>query len=119
MSPIMKSCRLQMTHHVRTAGDVGEARGACENEIDQYEDEDQQSITAKLFDNNETGAGGTLSARELHESAANIPGNHDSVTIARNGKNKSTQAKEKILSGNNHFHSYVPGPSHQYLSPEL
>lgn len=36
------------------AEDVENQDDAFENEINQYEDEDQQSIRAELFDNNET-----------------------------------------------------------------
>lgn len=45
------------------AEDVGDAGGS---EINQYDDGNQQSVTARLFDNNETG--GTDSAHETHES---------------------------------------------------
>lgn len=69
-----------------------------------------------LFDNNETEGGGTDRAQETHKSAGNASGNHELVTLARNGKNKSMQRK-KILSAN--AHPYVASRSHQYLSPEL
>lgn len=45
------------------AEDVGDAGG---NYINQYDDGNQQSVTARLFGNNETG--GTDSAHETHES---------------------------------------------------
>lgn len=81
---------------------VGDARGACEKEINQYEDADQQSITATLFDNNETEGGGIDRAQETHKSAGNASGNHELVTIARNGTNRSSDKGKTIISKQPH-----------------
>lgn len=42
---------------------------------------------------------GEHTALKKPESAGNANGNHELVTIARNGKNKSTQTKEKNTVG--------------------
>lgn len=94
MTPIMKICRSQMTHHVKTAEDVGDTGDACENKINQYEDEDQQSITAKLFDNNETG--GTDRAQETPESVGNVSDHHELVTVARNGETRVSRQRNIV-----------------------
>ncbi|KAI5216015.1 Solute Carrier Family 12 Member 1 [Manis pentadactyla] len=48
-----------------------ETQVRCENDINQYEDEDQQSITAMLFGNNETGG---TDKEEPHEGTGNVSG---------------------------------------------
>lgn len=77
---------------------------ACENEINQLEDENQQSITAELFDNNETG--GTDRAQETHESAGNVNGNRELVTIAGNGETRVSRQSKNIV--RKQVHPFLP-----------
>lgn len=55
--------------------DVGNQNDACENEINQYEDGEQQSITEGLFDNNEIEE--TASGKETNESTGNVNDNNE------------------------------------------
>lgn len=85
-----------------------ETQVRCENDINQYEDEDQQSITAMLFGNNETGG---TDKEEPHEGTGNVSGNQKLVALLEMKKQEG--AKEKVLSRNNRIHSYPPSPRPQ------
>lgn len=74
------------------AEDVGDVGDACKKEINQHDAGDQQStgrlIAMKL--------GGTDGAHNTHESAGNISGNHELVTIARNGETRVNKEKDIV-----------------------
>lgn len=55
MAPLTKICTFSANDSSSEDGseDVGNQNDACENEINQYEDGEQQSIREGLFDNNE------------------------------------------------------------------
>lgn len=60
MIPARKICLANESLWKAWAEDVGNQGDACENEINQREDEDQQSITAELGDDNGAGEHGEL-----------------------------------------------------------
>ncbi|KAL6089164.1 hypothetical protein STEG23_024621, partial [Scotinomys teguina] len=70
--------------------DVGNQNDACENEINQYEDGEQQSITEGLFDNNEIEE--TVSGRGANESSGNVNDNNEASKMAQQVKSLATKS---------------------------
>lgn len=92
MTPIMKICLANDSLWEDCAEDVGNQDDACENEINQYEDEDRQSITAELFGNNKAEETGI--ARATHEIARNVSDNNELVAISRNRRDWSCRQRK-------------------------